>query len=200
MKVRDLYETPMLIGDHEFDPIIDGFDLTDNDENQKAYDKISKSKKSHQIEKHNDSQYLYHFGDKVVLLNTVLRTVDYYVKIETGKFKITGKYVAQVEVWRSNDRPVYGVVEKVFFDHILKSHDTVLSDSLQTNDGKRLWTNLVSYAFDRGKFVYVVDLNNGVLKQVNDVNDYSRSVQDFYSDQKSSMKIRIMISNRETVI
>ena len=45
MKVQDLYETPMLIGDHEFEPEIDGYDLTDPDENSQAYKKIINRKK-----------------------------------------------------------------------------------------------------------------------------------------------------------
>ena len=197
MKIQELYETPMLIGDYDFDPSIDKYDLTDSDENTKAYEKIMNSSKSRQIEKHNDSQYLYSYGDKIVLLNVVLKTVDYYVKIFQGKFKITGKYATQVEVWRSKDRAVHGVVEKVFFDYILKSHNTILSDSLQTNDGKRLWVNLVSYAFERGLNVYVVDLNNGRLITVNDDNEYSKNISKFYSTTKSSEMVRIMISTEQ---
>ena len=197
MKVQDLYETPMLIGDHEFEPEIDGYDLTDPDENSQAYKKIINSKKTHQIEKHNDSQYLYGYGDKIVLLNVVRNTVDYYVKLETGKFKLTGKYVTQVEVWRTKDRSVFGIVQKVFFDHILKSHDTVLSDSLQTNEGRGLWSNLVGYAFQRNLNVYVADLNTGKLVKVIDDNDYANNIKNFYGSTKSAERVRIMISNIE---
>lgn len=194
MKIQDLYETPMLIGDHDFEPSINGFDLTDRTENTQAYEQIINSKRSNQLEKHNDSQYLYSYGDKIVLLNVVRRTVDYYVKVETGRFKLTGKHATQVEVWRTKDRSVYGVVQKVFFDHILKSHDTILSDSLQTNEGRGLWSNLVGYAFDRGLNVYVVDLNTGTLHHIKDNNMYADKIHDFYSTTKASQKVRIMIS------
>lgn len=197
MKVQDLYETPMLIGDHEFEPEIDGYDLTDPDENSQAYEKIINSKKTHQIEKHNDSQYLYGYGDKIVLLNVKDKRIDYYVKLETGKFKLTGKYVTQVEVWRTKERSVFGIVQKVFFDHILKSHDTVLSDSLQTNEGRGLWSNLVGYAFQRNLNVYVVDLNTGILQKIKDDSDYRSKIQSFYGTTKSSERVRVMISNIE---
>lgn len=194
MKIQDLYETPMLIGDNDYDPSIDNYDLTDASENTKAYTKITNSKKTKQLEKHNDSQYLYAYGDKIVLLNVVRKSVDYYVKVEVGKFKLTGKYATQVEVWRTKDRSVYGVVQKVFFDHILKSHDTILSDSLQTNDGKGLWSNLVGYAFDRGLNVYVADLNTGTLIPIRDNNEYADKIHEFYSTSTGSQKVRIMIS------
>lgn len=194
MKIQDLYETPMLIGDHDFEPTIDNYDLTDAIENTQAYEKIINSSKTRQIEKHNDSQYLYVYGDKIVLLNVVRKTVDYYVKIETGKFKLTGKYATQVEVWRTKDRSVYGVVQKVFFDHILKSHNTILSDSLQTNEGRGLWSNLVGYAFDRGLNVYIADLNTGTLHNISDNNMYADKIHEFYSTTKGSQKVRIMIS------
>jgi len=199
MKVQDLYETPMMIGDNDFDPVIDGFDLTDTVENTQAYEKIIDSKDSNLIQKHSDigSKYLYQYGSKIVLLDTVAKTVDYYVKVETGKFRITGQYVTQVEVWRTTDSPVYDVVRTVFFDYILKSHDTVLSDSLQTNDGRRLWVNLVGYAFQEGKYVYVVDLNTGTLHGIKNSNDYRSRIQDFYSTQKKSAYVRIMISNKK---
>ena len=197
MKIQELYETPMLIGDHAFDPSIDGYDLTDSDENTKAYEKIMNSSKSRQIEKHNDSQYLYSYGDKIVLLDIKDKKVDYYVKIFQGKFKITGKYTTQVEVWRSKERAVYGVVKKVFFDYILKSHTTILSDSLQTNEGRGLWVNLVSYAFERGHNVYVVDLNKGVLIKIKDDSDYRHNISKFYSTTKSSEMVRIMISTEQ---
>lgn len=199
MKVQDLYETPMMIGDNDFDPVIDGFDLTDPSENTEAYEKIINSKDSNLIQKHTDkgSKYLYTYGSKIVLLDTLSKSVDYYVKVEKGKFKITGQYVTQVEVWRTTDSPVYDVVRTVFFDHILKSHDTVLSDSLQTNDGRRLWVNLVGYAFDEGKYVYVVDLNTGTLHSIKNSNDYRNRIQNFYSTQKKSAYVRIMISNKK---
>lgn len=197
MKVSDLYETPMLIGDHDFEPTIDGFDLSDIEENHQAYDKIINSKRTLQMEKHNDSQYLYSYGDKIVLLNINRKTVDYYVKLETGKFKITGKYITQVEVWRTEDRPVQNVVQKVFFDHILKSHDTVLSDSLQTSNGRRLWVNIVDYALQRGLNVYVVNLNNGTLTHIPNADIYGDEISKYYSTEKSSSKVRIMISTVE---
>jgi len=197
MKVQDLYETPMLIGDHEFEPEIDGYDLTDPEENSQAYEKIINSKNTYQIEKHNDSQYLYGYGDKIVLLNVKDKRIDYYVKLETGKFKLTGKYVTQVEVWRTKERSVFGIVQKVFFDHILKSHNTVLSDSLRTNEGRGLWSNLVGYAFQRNLNVYVADLNTGKLVKVVDDNDYANNIKNFYGTTKSSEWVRIMISTVE---
>jgi hypothetical protein len=197
MKIQDLYETPMLIGDHDFDPTIDGFDLSDSVENTKAYEKITTSGNSNQLEKHNDSQYLYQYGDKIVLLDIVDKKVDYYVKIYQGKFKITGKYATQVEVWRTKERAVYGVVKKVFFDYILKSHNTVLSDSLQTNEGRGLWVNLVSYAFEKNLNVYVVDLNTGTLTKINNDSEYRNNISKFYSTKKSSEMVRILISTIE---
>lgn len=185
----------MMIGDHDFDSAIDGYDLTEPEENRQAFKKIINSKRTSQIEKHNDHQYLYGYGDKIVLLNVTRGTVDYYVKLEQGNFKLTGKYITQVEVWRSSNVPVHGVVEKVFFDHILKSHDTVLSDSLQTNDGRRLWVNLVGYAFEKNKFVYVVDLNTGTIIPVKNSNTYADTIQNFYDATKSAKEVRIMISN-----
>lgn len=65
----------------------------------------------------------------------------------------------QVMVWR--DTQVYeteGLAPHIFFSHLLPKYHTIVTDSMQTEDGQRFWDKRILEALIRGLNVYYVSL------------------------------------------
>lgn len=70
------------------------------------------------------------------------------------------KSCTQVMVWRTSkaghSRVLSGLASLVF-DHLLSEHIIMVSDDMQTSDGRRFWMSRMSEALNAGYFVYMAD-------------------------------------------
>ena len=88
------------------------------------------------------------------------KKVVYLMKWETRKF--LGREAAyQVLVW-SDPRTdkMRGYAPQVFFDQLFSKTGLICTDRIQTPQGSRFWTSVISRALGFGFFAYFADLNS----------------------------------------
>lgn len=198
MKIDDLNETPRLISDNDYEPEIQGLDVTDADDNRTSYLKVSSSNKRTHVEYYqgNALHEIVRYGDKYVLLNHDSKTIDYYVKVEEGSYRVLGKWACQVEVWRERLSPLTAIVSHIVETYIMPKHGIIISDSLQTSMGQELWARLGVRSLTNGYFVYAYDRNNGTIHNFPTVKEYRSNMQSYYGDTSKFEKIRLVISSK----
>jgi hypothetical protein len=88
------------------------------------------------------------------------RRLIYYVQWKEVFHRLVGhRAISQVAVWRDQlDPRSQGMAWRIFWEHLLPIHQVLLTDALQTPDGKRFWTNRVAEAFEHGLNVYYLNL------------------------------------------
>jgi len=74
----------------------------------------------------------------IVLYNKQDKTLDYAIKILVKNWKWANlKTVTQCVLWRNANSPfIRGLTVRMFFDYLLKKYSAIMSDSLQTIDGR----------------------------------------------------------------
>jgi len=102
---------------------------------------------------------VYKFGDSengyVILVED--SEVIYFVKYKRISFNGT-RHARQVLVWRNNTAfPAIGFADFVFFQRLLPTFKSLVSDQLQTEGGKKFWQFAVNKAIDQGLYVYLYD-------------------------------------------
>lgn len=93
--------------------------------------------------------------------------IGYYVALEEQKKSLLGKKVTQTAVWRSmEDEKADGLTYKIVFDYLLKLYPAIMSDKIQTHDGKNFWIRLMFRALGRGHEVVLADLNARSIEEI----------------------------------
>jgi len=93
--------------------------------------------------------------------------IGYYVQLEEQKRSLLGKKVTQTAVWRSmEDEKADGLTYKVVFDYLLKKYPAIMSDKIQTQDGKNFWIRLMFRALNRGNKIVLADLNLRSVEEI----------------------------------
>ncbi|MGL4925644.1 MAG: hypothetical protein ACRC4K_02235 [Plesiomonas shigelloides] len=87
--------------------------------------------------------------------------IVYALKIIFRQDVVVGtKTCTQVMVWRTSraghSRALQGLASLVF-DHLLSTHVIMVSDNMQTHDGRRFWMARISEAINAGYSVYMAD-------------------------------------------
>lgn len=190
-------ESPRLIPDDDFEPSINHLDVTDKDDNKELYQKLIVTSKTKSLEWLDHDFELIQYGDKYVLLNHISKSVDYYVKVEQGSYKLLGKWNCQVEVWRSRESPRTLVVPYVLNKHVIPKHRTVISDSIQTDAGRTMWIRICYTMLDKGKNVYIYDKNKNLLIDIPDKHVFNDNITDAYGSSKKFENIRLVISDKD---
>lgn len=131
-----------------------------------------------------DVSLYFHSGDfktSVFALDHTNRKVVYLMEYETDYHKQFGKYVYQSFVWVDKDCSVARRLPKdCFWQYPVAKEHVVLTDSLQTPDGKNFWLKRLKEAFTKNLFVYYVNtLNDEVIKLDNyeQVAEFDRKYQ-----------------------
>ena len=111
-----------------------------------------------------------HYRERVVYFNRVEVISDLPMDHE--------RPVAQVMIWRergSLGSIAHGLVQKVFFNLLVKEYDVVVSDSEQTREGRGMWQGLLSDAVNRP------DLEAAILDKISGERSPLRSEKDLYN-------------------
>ena len=83
-----------------------------------------------------------------------------------------GQFVWQTSVWRGNSALISHLPTEMFFEYLVKTYHTVLTDSKQSWDGKRFWLDRIDNAFDRGINVYFFDFSTSNLTKIETKTDW----------------------------
>lgn len=148
-----LFEMPKSIEPTEFN-------LNDELINRRIALELLKNKRKRELEKVGPNT-LYEIGRKIALLDAENKRVLYYVQWNEVFHKLIGKTgAAQIAVWRNRTKAVVPatLATRVFFDYLLPKYGVMITDALQTPDGKEFWVRRVTDAFARGLHVYYINL------------------------------------------
>jgi hypothetical protein len=98
-----------------------------------------------------------------------------------------GAFIASIY----NHKMFSGLCEKIYFEHILKNYDFIMSGDSQTKRGERFWEKIAIYATNKGKFLYIYDGNS-----INELKDV-KEMKNFYGEEFEKSKFRFIISNNK---
>lgn len=102
----------------------------------------------------------------IVALDKSKERVEYLMEYEEDQNVKFGRYVYQSFVWVNKECAICRRLPRdCFFKYVVDQEDVVLTDSLQTWDGKKFWINRLKEAFEKNLFVYYVnDMANTIIK------------------------------------
>ncbi|MBV7264124.1 hypothetical protein KCG43_19105 [Photobacterium sp. WH24] len=101
---------------------------------------------------------------------------------------LASKNCTQLIVWRTFDprhRAVVTGFPRTIFNHLLDSHDIMITDEQQTSDGKRFWMERIADAISvPEQFVYYIDLDNlddSLVPKIESIDTYDEFVDSYVS-------------------
>lgn len=162
MKLKDikkditpLIETPRQIASQQFG--------LDNTENNIHHGKQFLSEPDKQAIKSIGEYTLWEFKRHYILIHNETNYISYYMQYDVKPLEYLNNRpcATQVVVWRSFAvRETEGITKEIFFNELLQTWKTVVTDSYQTPDGQRFWGNIVAKAMQMPASVYFLDLSS----------------------------------------
>lgn len=129
----------------------------------------------------------------------------YYVQWKEIFHKLVGHTaITQVAVWRDKLSPLsQGVASKIFWEFLLPITDVLMTDAMQSDDGKTFWINRIGEAFKHGLRVYYLSLMQTAGKQppelieIENANHFERLAREkeFWGREDLHKARKIIISN-----
>ena len=123
--------------------------------------------------------------------------LSYCVKFVDFKFHRL-HCATQVRVWHSGHHG--GITKHVFYNVILDQYDAVITDTMQSAEGRRFWENQWYEAFRRQNFyVYYIDLERSLYQPVRTDLEFHHVVmnREPWGDGVQYNTRRFMISNED---
>src|ERR1700737_1250754 len=137
------------------------------------------------------------------LWDPVSNLVGYYIKYSVKRTKLHGMSVTQTALWRNLLVPSSeNITRHVFYDILLKEYPAIMSDQIQTDDGKRFWLDQLTKSLTRGYSVCLVDFNTRELQPIDTHADLRNLISTKSPWAWASMKhraLRFMIYRKDAV-
>lgn len=87
----------------------------------------------------------------VVMYDKMGGHIDYMIHYEAYKYPWIGRTVSQIMLWRrQGSLYTKGLTTRMFFEYLLPKYHCILSDRMQTEDGKKFWIDRMAEATTRG--------------------------------------------------
>ena len=152
--------------------------LGDLDTNQGELRKLLMLKPKH-VMSVNDNFVMYSakMGDRQIFFGVVIdeMRIVYYMVFETEKSKLIGKFVYQSYVWVDKTySAARGLPRLMFFNHLLLKYKTVVTDSIQTWDGRKFWMSRIKDALEKNIKVYYVNFETNHIEEIHKYEDVAR--------------------------
>ncbi len=77
-----------------------------------------------------------------------------YVTASHGMF---GNCATQIKVWATIAPGMVGIAADIFFNTMLAEYDTMVSDRVQTDDGRKFWLRRMAEALQKGMYIGLLD-------------------------------------------
>jgi hypothetical protein len=200
MLLEELFETPKSI-------LPTDFGLNDEKENRKQTMRFLRDADRELVKSFAHDINLYEVGRQFCLIDETNNHLIYYMRWEEIFHKFVGHRAAcQIAVWRDQNKPGYEeTAREIFFDHLLPKYGVVITDALQTPDGRTFWIRRVGDAFRRNLNVYYLNLmqsTDGVSRElikIESVADFERlnKEKDFWGETEKFRARKIIISSVE---
>ena len=145
MKVMELFESPK----HTFPT---DFGLDEFDYNVKFGQELLKQYSKVALEKVGDGYTLWEFKREFALIRDEDSYVAYYMKFRFDMINLIKRQcVSQIAIWRSrmvNEQS--GMAKRIFMNHLIPKYGNIITDSEQTEDGRRFWADRIREYIERG--------------------------------------------------
>lgn len=165
------------------------------EESRKYYDN-NKSKF-----KPTNTKYLLKSGDNNngYYMLVVDGVVEYFANYKSKSYQslLKGRMIRQVLVQRNEfSIDSANIPKKVFFDYLLPTFGTIVTDEEQTNDGKKFWLHATSEALDQPEkyTVYILNKNKGKTTKIEDNDHFKTLTDNIWGDTDCFKNIWIAIS------
>jgi hypothetical protein len=172
--------------------------LDDPIKNQRRLEKLSTAHKEHLFDVnknthvfkiHTDNEEIY------VAIDSIDMKIVYYMSYEFDKHRLLGLFVNQSFVWVDKTYPnAKGLPKKIFFDYLLKEHNIVITDSIQTWDGRDFWLRRLLDAFQKHLYVYYIDLESDHIEPVHQYMAIHKLDTKYHIWAKQAFSKRLLIS------
>lgn len=164
MKASEIVnEMPQIIGTYE------PADLNNPESNHELYLQYLRMPNKDELFSLSDDSKVYIHSKEIYCLDSSIEKITYSMEFKTASNPLLGTFVWQASVWHSKIDPVTtGLPEKVFFEYLIPTYETVLTDSRQSWDGKRFWMSVIPKAFEKGLNVYYFDFSTNQLTKIID--------------------------------
>lgn len=162
------------------------------------------------LEEISDDSALYQLKNRIALVRYTAgkpTAIIYYVQWKEIFHKMIGhKAISQVAVWADSVDPrSSGIARRIFWEFLLPICGVMITDALQSPDGKRFWRNRVADAFKQDLHVYYINLMQskggapGELTEIGSVDAFAELAADknFWGDQELHQARKIIISEIE---
>lgn len=85
------------------------------------------------------------------------KLITYFMEYVAAQRGIFGKSATQIKVWASIAPGMVGITGDVFFNIILAEYDTMVSDRVHTDDGRKFWLRRMAEALQKGMHIGLLD-------------------------------------------
>jgi hypothetical protein len=151
-----------------------------------------------------NTEYLYKSGDNNngYYMLVVDNYVEYFVKYESKSYQslLAGRMIKQLLVQRNLFSSYSAQIPKiVFFEYLLPTFGTIITDTKQTPDGKKFWVNAVMDALkDPSKYsVYVLNKNKGETTEITSPKEFHQSTNKIWGDDNCFQHVLLAISLKQ---
>jgi hypothetical protein len=145
-------------------------ELHNKENNHELYLQFSRMPNKDELFSLSATSKVYIHSKEIYCLDSSIQRVTYDMEFNTKTDPLIGTFVWQASVWHSKIDPITtGLPDKVFFEYLIPTYGTVLTDSRQSWDGARYWMGLIPKAFDKGLQVYYVDFEKRTTQHIPDV-------------------------------
>jgi hypothetical protein len=173
------------------------FNLKNKEENQKYTNSVLTSTNKRIVKSYdNGSATLFETPGYYALIRTVENTQPYTIYLMEYKVAVHfGRQCAQqVKVWRDNREIMFkNIAKEVFFDNLLFSYQTVITDDMQTHFGETFWVNRIAEALTSKKY-YIYYINVGTNKEMIKINNMREF--DAIVENKNPLDKRFVITTK----
>ena len=174
MKISDLYETPQIIPGLTDEENLDSFSV-----NKSKYSELAKLHNKKEISRLSDDVIIYQSGRMNFCLDTSRKEVTYYMQYEVSTNKVFGSFLWQSLVWRSKKVQYNKAMpHKIFFNTLLPKFKVIVTDGMQTVEGKRFWEFQIAFAIENDINVYFFDDKSKELIKVNTLIEFDKVSRD----------------------
>jgi hypothetical protein len=96
-------------------------------------------------------------GGEFALIAADTGMIVYYMQYETAQRAGLGRCATQVKVWMTIAPGSIGIATEVFFRIMLTDFDSMVSDHIQTDDGRQFWLRRMAEAIQKDMRVGLLD-------------------------------------------
>jgi hypothetical protein len=135
--------------------------------------------------------------------------IVYAVNLNIVSNVINHKSCTQVLVWRTfkreHDHVLAGFANKMF-DHFLDRYIVIVSDTEQTQDGRRFWDNRITNMINAAEFVYFTDMNDldddlvNNIHQIDSEEEFLNKWMDHGWGEGEEYKDRLFVISKESLL